>query len=86
MWITIGVNTTADYDAMAGAAAHLYEDGGVSSPRGGGPGGGPPGGFPPGGGPPGGGFPGFSTTTSAGSEATAKPWGPCVNGTEKKGE
>lgn len=74
MWITVGINTTADYDSLAGAAAHYYEDGGKANTggMGGFPGGGPPGGGPPGGG----GFPGFPTT-SAGSEPTAQAWGPC---------
>ncbi|KAH8905738.1 aromatic compound dioxygenase [Coniochaeta sp. PMI_546] len=36
MWITVGVNTTADYDDLAVAAAHYYQGGGKSnSPPGG---------------------------------------------------
>ncbi|KAK3934184.1 Intradiol ring-cleavage dioxygenase [Diplogelasinospora grovesii] len=39
MWITIGVNTTADHNDQAMAAAHYYKGGGVSNNNG-------PGGFP----------------------------------------
>ncbi|OIW23853.1 aromatic compound dioxygenase [Coniochaeta ligniaria NRRL 30616] len=31
MWITIGVNVTADYDDLASAAAHYYKEGGKSN-------------------------------------------------------
>ncbi|KAL1878102.1 hypothetical protein VTK73DRAFT_8063 [Phialemonium thermophilum] len=31
MWITIGINTTADYDSLAMAAAHYYKEGGKSN-------------------------------------------------------
>lgn len=66
MWITIGINTTADYDDLAYAAAHYYKEGGVANteampiPTGAGappfpPGFTPPPGAPPG--PPPGGFP-----------------------------
>ena len=95
MWITIGVNTTADYDELATPAAHYYPGGGKSSP--GGPGGG---GFPPfpvngtgrpsgvpfptGGGMPTG-FPGFPTGP-AGPTQTAKPWGPCASKQEDEVE
>ncbi|OLN92164.1 hypothetical protein CCHL11_01392 [Colletotrichum chlorophyti] len=51
MWITIGINTTANLNDNVQAAAHYYEDGGVDQSTGGGfpggPGGGPPGGAPP---------------------------------------
>ncbi|KAF6809396.1 putative extracellular dioxygenase [Colletotrichum musicola] len=52
-WITVGINTTADYSSSASAAAHYYAGGGVdtsSGNSGGGPGGagGPPSGFPSG--------------------------------------
>lgn len=81
MWITIGIDTAADYDDMATPAAHYYEDGGEANANGGGF----PGGFPDGG--PTGGFPGFPTsTTGAGGEATAKPWGPCLKGKEESAE
>lgn len=89
MWITIGVDTTADYDDLAQAAAHYYKEGGKSN---GPPGGGfppfpvngtawpsgvpfPTGLFPPGGVPTG--FPGFPGA-SATPTPTARPWGPCV--------
>lgn len=55
MWITIGINTTADYNNMTMEAAHLYKEGGKGNAMpfpanftgfpGGFPGG-PPGGFP----------------------------------------
>lgn len=89
MWITVGVNTTADYDSLAGAAAHLYEEGGVAATGGFGGfggGGGPPGGGPPGGGPPGGGFPGFPTSSAGGASPTAQTWGPCKKAPEAEGE
>ncbi|TQN71663.1 hypothetical protein CSHISOI_03844 [Colletotrichum shisoi] len=46
MWITIGIDTTADYNDQVRAASHWHEGGGVdqSSGGGGGGGGGPPGG------------------------------------------
>ncbi|KAH9896332.1 Intradiol ring-cleavage dioxygenase [Xylariomycetidae sp. FL2044] len=50
-WLTVFVDTTADYSDSARAAAHYYEGGGVSTGNQGGGGGGFPGG-------PGGGFPG----------------------------
>ncbi|KAB5578825.1 Intradiol ring-cleavage dioxygenase [Coniochaeta sp. 2T2.1] len=93
MWITIGVNTTADYDDLAMAAAHYYREGGKSNSPAGGPGGFPPfpvngtawpsgvpfptGAFPPG-------FPGFPSP-SATATATAKPWGPCNRKREEDG-
>ncbi|GKT47086.1 uncharacterized protein ColSpa_07267 [Colletotrichum spaethianum] len=53
MWITIGINTTANYNDNVSAAAHYYEGGGVDQSGGGGPPGGPGGpGGPPGGAPP----------------------------------
>ncbi|KAK1990369.1 aromatic compound dioxygenase [Colletotrichum falcatum] len=44
MWITIGINTTADYNDKVTPAAHYYEGGGVDQGNGGGgfPGGPPP--------------------------------------------
>jgi hypothetical protein len=94
MWITVGVDTGADYDALAGAAATYYKDGGKSTPQGSGL---PP--FPvngtagwPSGVPvpttgvlPTGGFPGFPTS-SATATATARPWGPCIVKREEGGE
>ncbi|KAI1119389.1 Intradiol ring-cleavage dioxygenase [Nemania sp. NC0429] len=83
MWATIGINGTADYNAMVSAGAWYYKDGGVdTSPKwnftf-------PPGGFPPPTGsftppagfptgfPPGGGFPPRPTGTPK------KFWGPCM--------
>lgn len=80
MWITIGVNATADFNGLAQAAANYGKDGGKSNfqpfngtfpPFPGGNGTGfPPGGFPPGG------FPGFPGPTAT-AVPTAKPWGPC---------
>ncbi|WYZ36668.1 hypothetical protein EsH8_II_000174 [Colletotrichum jinshuiense] len=46
MWITIGINTTANLNSRVSAAAHYYEGGGVDQSSGGGPPGGP-GGPPP---------------------------------------
>ncbi|KAF4776175.1 hypothetical protein HER10_EVM0004110 [Colletotrichum scovillei] len=54
MWITIGIDTTADYSDEVRAAAHYYEGGGVDQSSGGdGPGGPPPNGTFPTGAPPG---------------------------------
>ncbi|OHE92517.1 hypothetical protein CORC01_12166 [Colletotrichum orchidophilum] len=57
MWITIGIDTTADYNDHVSAAAHYHEGGGVDQSGGGGgpggPGGPPPNGTFPAGAPPG---------------------------------
>ncbi|TDZ74649.1 hypothetical protein CTRI78_v000631 [Colletotrichum trifolii] len=63
MWITIGLNTTADYNDNVRAAAHYYEGGGVDQSGGGG------GGFPGGPGGPGGPPPGASSAAPAPSSA-----------------
>lgn len=48
MWITVGLNTSADYSASVAAAAHYYEGGGVALDNGMGQGGpGVSGGLPP---------------------------------------
>ncbi len=76
MWITIGINATADFNKLAMAAATWQKGGGVAAPM-------PTFAFPPINGtgngtgfPPFPGFPGFPTTT-AGSQPTPQPWGPC---------
>ncbi len=72
MWITIGVNTSADYSANVSPAAHYLEGGGVSSGSGGGGSQGGPDGFPGGqGGPPNGTVspPPFGNGTGAGGPA-----------------
>jgi len=84
MWITIGINATADYNKLAYAAATWKEGGGVASPPQRFP-------FPPPNGtngtnitgmppmpfPPAGGFPGFPTSSAQPAQATPQPWGPC---------
>ncbi|OAA64748.1 Intradiol ring-cleavage dioxygenase, core [Niveomyces insectorum RCEF 264] len=87
MWITIGINTTADYDNQAWAAATWRKGGGVAAPMptfpfplNGTLNGTTNGTFPPmpmGG--PGfpGGFPGMPTASAKGSKPTPKPWGAC---------
>lgn len=96
MWITIGVNTTADYNDLAMEAAHLYKEGGKSNAPpfpanfsgfpGGFPSGFPtnlPGGFPTG-------FPsGFPTSfpfppPTPTPAATIQPWGPCLKKRESE--
>ncbi|KAK3377457.1 Intradiol ring-cleavage dioxygenase [Podospora didyma] len=72
MWITIGVNTTANYDSTALPAATYHEGGGKAEGNGAG---GPP--------PSGGGFPGFPMPTPT-PAAGPKPWGPCLS--PKKGK
>lgn len=85
MWATIGINGTADYNALATPGAWYYKEGGVDrsptfnfTP--------PPGGFPTGfptGFP--GGFPGFPTGFPGGFPFPPRPtgtptkfWGPCM--------
>ncbi|KAK3386516.1 Intradiol ring-cleavage dioxygenase [Podospora didyma] len=90
MWITIALNTSADYSASVSPAAHYYEGGGVADENGGGMGGGGGGGGPDGngggaGGPPGGsGVPtgGFPSGTGGGAPPGAGATGaPFSNGT-----
>ncbi|TGJ84472.1 hypothetical protein E0Z10_g4291 [Xylaria hypoxylon] len=75
MWATVGINGTADYNAMVSAGAWYYKEGGVdTSPKWNFtmPPGGFPTGVPPGPGFPGGGFPPLPTGTPT------KFWGPCM--------
>ncbi|KAI1811800.1 aromatic compound dioxygenase [Poronia punctata] len=69
MWVTIGLDVTADYTDQATPGAWYYEDGGVDTsptrPPGGSPSGFPPGGFPPMPSPP------------------PKFWGPCMKKREE---
>lgn len=75
MWATIGINGTADYNALVSAGAWYYKDGGVdTSPKwnftl-------PPGGFPVPTGSPTGGFPGGFPPRATGTPK--KFWGPCM--------
>ncbi|KAK2755445.1 putative extracellular dioxygenase [Colletotrichum kahawae] len=92
-WITVGINTTADYSSSASAAAHYYAGGGVdtsSGNSGGGPGGAggpgngtfPSGAAPSGAGPSG--APPASTASSAAVSATPSTSGGSKAGCKRK--
>ncbi|KAI1881453.1 hypothetical protein JX265_000279 [Neoarthrinium moseri] len=91
MWITIGVNTTADQSHLVSAASHYYKEGGKENPSpwgnisfpgnftfpaGGFPGGGFPTALPPGFTPPPG-MPPFPTASGP-TPTPTKFWGPCM--------